>query len=130
MIVHEHKSDLSFEHTLEVIKKHLPDIGFGILFELEFHEVLKSKGYPIDTRATLLEICKPALAQGVIGKDTWYAYTLPCKVVVREEKGDVFAGFLSPKDDMTARGGSEVAVVAETVEKALRSLLQNTKTIL
>jgi uncharacterized protein (DUF302 family) len=129
-MIHEHKSDLSFEDTLAIIKKHLPDIGFGILFELDFNEVLKNKGYPVDTRATLLEICKPELAQKVIGNDTWFAYTLPCKVVIREENGEVYAGFLSPKDDMTTRGGDSVRIVAESVEKSIRALLQHTKTIL
>jgi uncharacterized protein (DUF302 family) len=130
MKIEEHKSDLSFEETLATIKEHLPEIGFGILFELDFNEVLKNKGYPVDTRATLLEICKPELAQSVIGKDTWYAYTLPCKVVVREENGDVYAGFVSPKEDMTIRGGESVKIVAESVEKSIRKLLQHTKTIL
>lgn len=129
-MIQEHKSDYTFTQTREIIEKHLPDIGFGVLNALDFTQTLETKGFPIPHKIVLLEICKPALAQNVMAQMSQMAYYLPCKVIIREVEGQVFAGFLSPKEEMVALGGPEVEVIAEAVEKSVKQVLQHIKNVL
>lgn len=125
MKIVEMNSAYTFEDTVARIKAALPDIGFGILFELPFHEVLYQKGFPISTRAVLLEICQPSLAQGVLDGDISFAYYLPCKVIIRQDDTGVYAGFLSVRQDMVDRGGEGVEQTAVQVEVAIAKLINS-----
>lgn len=125
MKIVEMNSIYTFEDTVSRVKAALPDIGFGILFELPFHDVLYQKGFPISTRAVLLEICQPSLAQGVLDGDIGFAYYLPCKVIIRQDDTGVYAGFLSVREAMVDKGGESVEQTAMQVEVAITKLINS-----
>ncbi len=124
MKIDEYKSVNSFELTIEKIKEGLKGIGFGVLSELSFHDTLEKKGFPINKKAHLMEVCKPALAQGVLDSNTRYSYFLPCKLIVREEEGTIYAGVLSVRDNLIEIGGDSVADLTLEVESAMNSVVQ------
>ncbi len=125
MKINEYKSVNSFDVTIEKIKEGLKGIGFGVLAELSFHDTLEKKGFPISKKAHLMEVCKPALAQGVLDSNTKYSYFLPCKLIVREEEGTIYAGVLSVRDNLIEIGGDSVAALTLEVETAMDSVVQS-----
>ncbi len=124
MQVKEYKSNHSFEETIERIKEGLKGIQFGVLAELSYNGSLEKKGFPITKKAQLLEVCKPALAQGILEGDTGYSYFLPCKIIVREDGKDLYAGFLSVKDNLVEKGGQEVEAMASDVEEKMNQVIE------
>ncbi len=125
MKINEYKSSNSFELTIEKIKEGLKGIGFGVLIELSFHETLDKKGFPIKNKAHMMEVCKPELAQGVIDSNTQFGYFLPCKLIVREEGGSVYAGVLSVRENLIEIGGDSVKELTLEVETAMLSVVKS-----
>ncbi len=124
MKINEYKSVNSMEITIDKIKKGLKDIGFGVLIELSFHDTLEKKGFPIEKRAYMMEVCRPELAQGVIDNNTKFSYFLPCKLIVREENGEVYAGVLSVRDNLIEIGGDSVKEMTLEVETAMNGVIE------
>lgn len=124
MKINEYKSVNSMEVTIDKVKEGLKSIGFGVLVELSFHDTLKEKGFPIGKKAHMMEVCKPALAQGIIDSNTKYSYFLPCKLIVREEGGEVYAGVLSVRDHLIEIGGDSVKDLTLEVETAMTRVVE------
>ncbi len=125
MEIKEYKSKNGFEETLEKVRKGIKEIQFGVLAELSYDETLAKKGFPITKKARLLEVCKPSLAQGIIEGDTGYTYFLPCKMIVREDGENIYAGFLSVKEQLVEKGGKEVEELAGGVEKKMNQVVED-----
>lgn len=82
--------------AVEDVKLHLQENGFGTLFELNFKEKVKEKGFEIDQNFILLEVCNPSIASEILKENIEVGYVLPCKVVVYEKSGKRLIGLIKP----------------------------------
>ena len=63
------------------------ELGFGVLKEYEFQEILQSKGHPIDKDITVFELCNPVLAQSALTLHPEMSVYLPCRISIYEIAG-------------------------------------------
>lgn len=93
---YEEKSSHSYEETLEKLKQAITDNSFGVLYEVNLKDKIEGKGFDFVSNFTVLDVCNPKLAKDVLDEQIEVGYFLPCKVVVYEKEGGVYAGLLKP----------------------------------
>ncbi len=93
---YEEKSSQSYEETLEKLKQAITDNSFGVLYEVNLKDKIEGKGFDFVSNFTVLDVCNPKLAKDVLDEQIEVGYFLPCKVVVYEKEGGVYAGLLKP----------------------------------
>ena len=63
------------------------EVGFGVLKEYPFKDILQEKGHPIERHITVYELCNPAAANKVLSKHPEFSIYLPCRISLYEEDG-------------------------------------------
>jgi len=94
---YEVKTTLTVEQAVEAVTKGLSEVGFGVMWSLDVPAKLKEKGFELDRKIRILEVCQPAKAKQALEEDVRIGYFLPCKVVVYEEGGQTTVGFVRPQ---------------------------------
>lgn len=76
---------------IQIIKNEITakakEVGFGVLKEYPFKDILKDKGYPIQRDITVFEVCNPPAAQKVLSAHPEIAVYLPCRISLYEKDG-------------------------------------------
>ncbi|WP_373035710.1 DUF302 domain-containing protein [Sulfurimonas sp.] len=74
------------------------EIGFGVLKEYNFKEILKEKGFPIEKEITVFEICNPVAAQEALSMHPEISAYLPCRISVYEKDGKTILSTIAIED--------------------------------
>lgn len=126
-VIYKVKSTKRFEETLVDLKENLSRHAFGVLWELDFKETLNKKGLDFDRNYKILEVCNPAKAHEILGKDREVGFFLPCKMVVYEEEDNVYLGMLDPMGIIKLLENPELMDIAGEVAKTLKTVIKETK---
>lgn len=116
---YEEKSSHTYEDTLEKLKQAITDNSFGVLYEVNLKDKIEGKGFDFASNFTVLDVCNPKLAKDVLDEQIEVGYFLPCKVVVYEKEGDVYAGLLKPTVLIDMVGNDSLHDAAVEVEEIL-----------
>lgn len=122
---YEVKTNKTFDEAVESLKSSLADVSFGVLWELNFKDKLKEKGYDFDSNFKVFEVCDPKQAKEVLETHIEVGYFLPCKVVVYEKDGTTRIGMPKPTQLLGMMGRDELMDVAEKVEGELKKAIDN-----
>lgn len=112
----------SLGDAVEDVKMKLQENGFGTLFELNFKDKVKEKGFEIEDNFVLLEVCNPSIASGILQEDIEVGYILPCKVVVYEKGRSRYIGLLKPSALMDLVDPSFGAMAKQVEATLIRSI--------
>ncbi len=89
---------------LQTIKNEIVDkakeIGFGVLKEYPFKDILKEKGYPIERDITVFELCNPVAAQEALITHPEVSVYLPCRISLYEKDGKAILSTIGIEDMM------------------------------
>ena len=120
-IIFEKKSNYTVEVTKEKLVESLKEHGFGVLWELNFKDKLKEKGFDYAYDFWVMEACNPGKAFKVLENIQKAGYFLPCKVCVYENESGVMAGLMLPSAIMSSNTEfNAIEDVAMSVEVALK----------
>ena len=119
-IVYEKRTDKSLNEAIESLKANLKGNSFGVLWELNFKDKLEEKGLEFADDFVVLEVCNPKQAKEVLEKNIYIGYVLPCKMVVRREKGNTYIGMTKPQSLIGLFEEPDLNIVAKKVEEALK----------
>jgi len=64
------------------------EYGFALLNQYNYHEVVANKGFPIDRKVYIYEVCQAKVASMMLTSNPHFAPFMPCRIAVYEE-GDV-----------------------------------------
>lgn len=85
------------QDTVKHFTAALKNEGFGVLYTLDFSEIIASKtGHPLKGRVVGLGVCMPELARQALELDPTVAALLPCGAFVAETPEGTSVGFLDP----------------------------------
>lgn len=104
------------------LKANLKEIGFGVLFELNFKDKVKEKGFDIDDNFIMMDVCNPKVASQILGENIEMGYILPCKVVVYDKGDERFIGLLNPTT-LVSLIDDKYKDVAATIEENLKAAI-------
>ena len=77
----------SINEVKDSMESKAKEVGFGVLKEYKFQEILQTKGHPIDKDITVFELCNPIAAQSALTLHPEMSVYLPCRISVYEVGG-------------------------------------------
>ena len=118
---------LDFDQAVTKVTEALKEQGFGILSDLDFDKILKTKLNVDMERYKVLGACNPPLANKALGVDRRLGALLPCNVYIRDlGDGKVKVAAINPDKmfEVVDTAGLEdiVKEARERLEKAINSL--------
>jgi len=120
------KLSSNFEETIELIKSKLPEIGFGIVSEIDVTATFKKK-LGVDFRNyRILGACHPQTAYNVMLVEDKIGTMLPCNIIVQEwEDGIVEVSSVDPIASMASVQNPSLADHAFKVQKELKDFINS-----
>lgn len=61
---------------------------FALLHTYVYHEIVESKGFPINRKVYIYEICQAKTAAAMLTDFPHFSIFMPCKLAIYEEKGN------------------------------------------
>lgn len=126
-IVYKKDTQKSFDQAVEDLKKSLGEHKFGVLWELNFKDKLREKGFDFDSNFKVLEACNPGQAKKAFDVDLEAGFFLPCKLVVYENQGSVFMGMLRPTGLIGLAEQADLTEIATNVEHELKLAIEEAR---
>ena len=118
---------LSFEETINRLIKELSEHKFGVLSTIPLSDKFLDKGLEIEGKIRILDVCNPIEAYSVYKIDPLAVNFLPCKFVVREDKGKVTIEMIRPTDLIRLLNNNELTQFALKIENQLLEVVNNIK---
>jgi len=89
MMTYRIKSPKKIEDIVVNVKKSCENNKFALLHSYVYHEVVKSKGFPIDRKVYIYEVCVAKVAALVLTHEPTFAPFMPCRIAIYEENSSV-----------------------------------------
>jgi len=117
---------LTFEETIEGVKKALQNEGFGVISEIDLHEKLKDK-LDVDFRKyKILGACNPSYAYKALQKEDKIGTMLPCNVIVQElGANEIEVAAVDPIASMQAVENKGLADIAQEIQAKLKNVINS-----
>lgn len=122
-IIYEKSTGKDFKSAVEHLKSSLSDVGFGVLWEMNFKETLKEKGQDFDKNFVILEVCNAVKAKGVLDRKIEAGYMLPCKMAIYEKDGQVRMGMIKTEVLVGLLGDDSLKDMAKEVGASLQKAI-------
>ena len=91
---------------LETVKAQLQEkaktLGFGVLHSYDFKQILKSKGFELETQITVYVICNPPAANMALNSIPDISVYLPCRISIYEQNGATIVATIGMEDILNA----------------------------
>lgn len=119
--------DGNFTQALNRFKTALSQEGFGVLYELDFSEIIRNKtGQALVGRVVGLGVCSPGMAHQALSIDPAIAALLPCGAYVSEDSQGVTVGLLDPDIVLGMAGRAELQPLGQDARVRLQRALDST----
>lgn len=121
-------TDKSIDLVRNEMESKAKDVGFGVLKEYKFQDILESKGHPIDRDITVFELCNPEAAQKALSSHPEVSVYLPCRISLYSDNGKTTLSTIG-LDDMLHNFDleDELKIHLQTIFNKLKSLLGSLK---
>ncbi len=109
------------KHTIDLLQKE----GFGVLTEIDVHEVLKQKIQVDFPKYKILGACNPSFAHKALQTESKVGTMLPCNVIIREDDDkNVEVAAVDPLASMQAIENESLKKIAKHVRERLSQVIQ------
>jgi uncharacterized protein (DUF302 family) len=116
----------SFGQVISHLEKLTPERGFRILAIHDTQATLAEKGFQIEPMK-IFEVCNAGFAYKALGKNIDTSLFMPCKIVVRSEKGKTLMALMKPSLIADFLPGSGLEELASEVEKQIIGIMNEVK---
>jgi len=89
MMTYKVYSGKDISKVVEKVEAACERYKFALLHDYVYHEVVESKGFPIERKVYIYEVCQAKVAALVLTDEPSFAPFMPCRVAVYEEAGQV-----------------------------------------
>lgn len=97
---------------------------YGVMSVYEVHNILQNKGFPINYRCTIVEICNPKAASQALSKKAEISTAMPCRISVIEKDGKVVLSTVAPTHLLSQYNVPELEELAKSVEEDIKSIME------
>lgn len=116
----------SFDEACSSLEKISPERGFRVLAVHDTQATLAEKGFKIEPMK-IIEVCNAGFAYKAIGLNANASLFMPCKIVVRSEKGKTIITLAKPSMISLMLPDSGFEQLAGDVEKQLIGIMNEIK---
>ncbi len=103
---------------------------FALLHTYVYHEIVESKGFPINRKVYIYEICQAKTAAAMLTDYPHFSIFMPCKLAVYEEKDNTVISTMNMEIMLQAVSSNqalyeEATTLFDTLKTLMNSLLNN-----
>ena len=110
------------EEVLAACEKH----KFALLHTYVYHEIVESKGFPINRKVYIYEICQAKTAAAMLTDFPHFSIFMPCKLAIYEENGNTVISTMNMEIMLKAVSSSqELYKEATTLFGTLKTLMNS-----
>lgn len=121
-------SSNSFDKAIDQTTVELKKEGFGILTEINVHEVLKKKIDVDFKKYKILGACNPEFAYKALKSEDKIGVFLPCNIIVEEhENGTIEVSAVDPIASMISVNNNDLGELATEIQDKLKRVIFNLK---
>ena len=126
MFTYSNTTDKSVDDLTELFESSCANAGFSLLHSYNYSEILESKGFPIDGKVIVYEICQAKIAALVLKQNREFAPLMPCRIAIYDENGKtvVSAQNMEPMLEMISNESlkNETTSMFESIKKLINRL--------
>jgi uncharacterized protein (DUF302 family) len=126
MFTHQISSNLPIEKVTEKVPAACEEKKFALLHTYVYHDIVESKGFPIDRKVYIYEICQAKTAAAMLTDFPHFSIFMPCKLAVYENNGETVISTMNMGIMLKAVSSSlELFKEATTLFNTLKSLMDS-----
>lgn len=97
---------------------------FSVLHSYDFFEILQTKGFPIERKVHVFEICRAPMASKMLTASPGFATFMPCRIAVYEENGKTVVSTMNMEPLLkTIEGDPELFKEASAMYQSIQSVM-------
>ncbi len=81
----EFRSKRGIQSIVDAIEDVCAEYRFALLHRYDYHEIVANKGFPIDRKVYIYEVCQAKLASMMLTSNPQFAPFMPCRIALYEE---------------------------------------------
>lgn len=85
MFTIEFKSKRDIQAIIDDVESACAEYSFALLHHYNYHEVVANKGFSINRKVYIYEVCQAKVASMVLTSNPHFAPFMPCRIAVYEE---------------------------------------------
>ncbi|GKV69272.1 hypothetical protein NCCP2716_17700 [Sporosarcina sp. NCCP-2716] len=116
-------TDKTREEAVGALEAALKEAKFGVLWNFDMSATLESKGIQPPAPYTILEVCKPSIAEQVLSEELTAGSFLPCKIAVFEKDGRATISMPLPTKLLAGFGNQRMDQIAAEAEQQLKACI-------
>ena len=127
MFTHKITSKQSIEKISGDVPAACEKHKFALLHTYGYHEIVASKGFPINRKVYIYEICQAKTAAAMLTDFPHFSIFMPCKLAVYEENGNTVISTMNMEIMLQAIGSNpqlyeEATALFNTLKALINSL--------
>lgn len=107
MFTYKISSNLPIEQIAEKVPNACDQNKFALLQTYVYHEIVEKKGFPIDRKVFIYEVCQAKTAAGMLTGFPHFSIFMPCKLAIYEENGTVAISTMNMEMMLNAIGSNQ-----------------------
>jgi len=128
MMTYKVYSGKDISKVVEKVEAACERYKFALLHDYVYHEVVESKGFPIERKVYIYEVCQAKVAALVLTDEPSFAPFMPCRVAVYEEARQVTISTQNMEMMLdTLKDNTELYRQTSELFKTLKSLMHEIK---
>ena len=126
MFTHKISSKQPIEKVIEKVPSACEENKFALLKTYVYHDIVESKGFPIDRKVWIYEICQAKTAASMLTEFPHFAIFMPCKLAIYEDKGKTIISTMNMEIMLKAVSSNpELFKETTTLFNTLKSLMDS-----
>lgn len=128
MMTYRVYSDQDISNVVQKVQSACQKYNFALLHHYDYHEILESKGFAIERKVYIYEICQASVAALVLTNEPSAAPFMPCRIAIYEEGKEVTISTQNMEMMLnTFKGNAELYRETSEIFATLKLLLNDLK---
>ncbi len=124
MFTHKIVSNQSIEHIAGKVLGGCEQFKFALLHTYIYHDIVESKGFPIDRKVFIYEICQAKTAADMLTDFPHFSIFMPCKLAIYENNGETVISTMNMEVMLEAiRSNKKLFEEASALYHTLKALM-------
>lgn len=124
MFTHKIISNQSIEQIAGKVPDGCEQFKFALLHTYIYHDIVESKGFPIDRQVYIYEICQAKTAADMLTNFPHFSIFMPCKLAIYENNGETVISTMNMEVMLDAiRSNKELFSEASELYNTLKALM-------
>jgi uncharacterized protein (DUF302 family) len=126
MFTYKISSKMPIDQVIEKVPAACEEKKFALLQTYVYHDIVESKGFPINRKVWIYEICQAKTAASMLTEFPHFSIFMPCKLAIYEDKGETIISTMNMEIMLKAVSSNpELFKESTTLFNTLKSLMDS-----